>query len=71
MAGTIFSVCTISAKTFNLKSGTSTTPTLGSMVQNGYGAQLAICLESKALKSVDLPALGSPTIPILKLMAKL
>jgi len=33
-------------------------------VQKGYGATLAICLESKALNKVDFPALGSPTIPI-------
>jgi len=35
IAGTIWLVLTILAKTGNLSSGTSTTPTLGSMVQKG------------------------------------
>jgi hypothetical protein len=38
------------------------TPTLGSIVQKGKFAACALALD-KQLKSVDLPTLGSPTIP--------
>jgi hypothetical protein len=38
------------------------TPTFGSIVQNGKFAASALAFES-ALKSVDFPTFGSPTIP--------
>ena len=53
---------------FNLLSGTGTTPTLGSIVQNGKFAAWALLEFVRALKSVDLPTLGKPTIPHLKLI---
>ena len=53
---------------FNLSSGTGTTPTLGSIVQNGKFAAWALLEFVRALKSVDLPTLGKPTIPHLKLI---
>jgi hypothetical protein len=43
-------------------SGTLTTPTFGSMVQNGKLALCALALD-KQLNRVDLPTLGNPTIP--------
>jgi hypothetical protein len=43
-------------------SGTGTTPTLGSMVQNGKLAAAMPALVN-ALKSVDLPTFGRPTMP--------
>jgi hypothetical protein len=46
----------------NLESGTEIVPTLGSIVQNGKFADCALALD-KQLNSVDLPTLGSPTIP--------
>ena len=56
------------AKFFNLSSGTGTTPTLGSIVQKGKFAACALLEFVKALNKVDLPTLGSPTIPHLKLI---
>ena len=50
-------------------SGTETSPTFGSMVQNGKFAACAAAVRVSALKSVDLPTFGSPTIPVLKPMA--
>ena len=47
-------------------SGTATSPTLGSMVQNGKLAACAAAVLVNALNRVDLPTFGSPTIPILK-----
>eukprot|EP00545_Synedropsis_sp_CCMP1620_P011073 CAMPEP_0119022878 /NCGR_PEP_ID=MMETSP1176-20130426/28912_1 /TAXON_ID=265551 /ORGANISM="Synedropsis recta cf, Strain CCMP1620" /LENGTH=52 /DNA_ID=CAMNT_0006977829 /DNA_START=53 /DNA_END=208 /DNA_ORIENTATION=- len=41
---------------------------LGSMVQNGKLAAWAMDLRARALKSVDLPTLGSPRIPTLVFM---
>ena len=38
-------------------------PTLGSIVQKGKFADCAFALE-RQLKSVDLPTLGKPTIPV-------
>ena len=47
-------------------SGTATSPTLGSIVQKGKFAACAAAVWVSALKSVDLPTFGSPTIPVLK-----
>src|SRR5690606_40106714 len=48
-------------------SGTGTMPVFGSMVQNGkFSAAIAALV--KALKSVDLPTFGKPTIPQLRPM---
>ncbi len=44
-------------------SGTATSPILGSMVQNGKLAACAEAVRVKALKRVDFPTLGNPTIP--------
>ena len=46
-----------------------TTPVLGSMVQKGKFSALMPALVS-ALNSVDLPTLGSPTMPQLKPIVK-
>jgi hypothetical protein len=43
-------------------SGTVITPTFGSIVQKGKFAACALAFD-RQLKSVDLPTLGSPTIP--------
>ena len=56
------------AKLVNLSSGTGTTPTLGSIVQNGKLAACALLEFVNALNKVDLPTLGKPTIPHLKLI---
>jgi hypothetical protein len=53
---------------FNLSSGTITTPIFGSIVQKGKLAACALLELVSALKSVDLPTLGNPTIPHLKLI---
>jgi hypothetical protein len=47
----------------SLSSGTSTIPMFGSIVQKGKLAACAFFDEVKALNSVDLPTLGSPTMP--------
>ena len=47
----------------NLSSGTSTIPILGSIVQNGKLAASAFLEAVRALKSVDFPTFGKPTIP--------
>ena len=52
----------ISDNLFILSSGTVITPIFGSIVQNGKLAACALAFD-KQLKSVDLPTLGSPTIP--------
>jgi hypothetical protein len=49
----------------SLSSGTVITPTLGSMVQKGKFAASALAL-LMALKSVDFPTFGNPTIPHFK-----
>jgi hypothetical protein len=64
LVGMIFSELNIFANWPRRSSGTGTTPTLGSIVQKGKLALSAPAAES-ALKSVDFPTLGSPTIPIL------
>jgi hypothetical protein len=50
------------SRIFNLASGTEITPTLGSMVQKGKLAASALLFDI-ALKRVDLPTFGSPTMP--------
>ena len=64
----IFSDLAISDIFFNLSSGTETTPTFGSIVQKGKFAASAFFDLVRALKVVDLPTLGNPTIPHLKLI---
>ena len=51
-------------------SGTATSPTLGSMVQNGKFAACAAAVFVSALNSVDLPTFGKPTIPMRKPMTR-
>src|SRR5690554_6191330 len=58
---------TISASLFRRGSGMGTTPEFGSMVQKGKFSALISALVS-ALKRVDLPTLGRPTIPQLNPM---
>jgi hypothetical protein len=58
----------MAASLSNRSSGTPTSPTFGSMVQNGKFAACAAAVRVSALNRVDLPTLGSPTIPILKPM---
>src|SRR5690242_9921446 len=60
--GTTFCGLTIAASAFSRGSGTGTTPTFGSIVQNGKLAAAMPALVS-ALNRVDLPTLGSPTMP--------
>src|SRR5690348_6897839 len=60
--GTNFCGFTISASWFRRGSGTGTTPIFGSIVQNGKFAAAIPALVS-ALKSVDLPTFGRPTMP--------
>src|SRR5690606_1223678 len=60
--GTTFSGLTISASAPKRGSGTGTTPRLGSIVQNGKFAAAMPALVS-ALKRVDLPTFGRPTMP--------
>jgi hypothetical protein len=60
-----FAICARLAKR---ASGTLTSPTLGSMVQNGKFAACAEAVLVSALNKVDLPTFGKPTIPIRKPM---
>ena len=53
------------ANNSSLLSGTFIVPTLGSIVQKGKLADWALALD-RELNNVDLPTLGSPTIPHLK-----
>ena len=53
-------------KLSNLVSITGTTPTLGSIVQNGKLPDCAFEEFVNALNKVDLPTLGKPTMPHLK-----
>ena len=64
----IFFEFEIFAKFFSLISGTGTTPTFGSIVQNGKFAACALLEFVNALNKVDLPTFGIPTIPHLKLI---
>ena len=61
--GMILTDWLILAKIPRRSSGTETTPTLGSIVQNGKFAASALAFATRALKRVDFPTLGSPTIP--------
>ncbi len=65
VVGMTFSGLTISASSFSRVSGTGTMPELGSIVQKGKFSASIPALVS-ALKRVDLPTLGRPTIPQLK-----
>ena len=58
----------IAASLSNRLSGTATSPTLGSIVQNGKLAAWAAAVFVSALNNVDLPTFGKPTIPILNPM---
>ena len=58
----------IPASLSSRESGTATSPTLGSIVQKGKFAAWAAAVRVSALKRVDLPTFGSPTIPILNPM---
>src|SRR5690606_1686335 len=60
--GITFCGLMISARAFRRGSGTGTTPTLGSIVQNGKFAA-AMPARVRALKRVDLPTFGRPTMP--------
>ena len=60
--GVIFSGFTSSAILWSLSSAIGITPTLSSTVQNGKFPTSAPAFVS-ALKSVDFPTFGSPTIP--------
>ena len=62
VVGITFFGISILARLTNRSSGTVITPTLGSIVQKGKFAACAFAFESE-LKSVDLPTLGSPTMP--------
>jgi hypothetical protein len=62
VAGITFSGLTRDSNLESLGSGTLTTPTFGSMVQNGKLALLALVLD-KQLNKVDFPTFGNPTIP--------
>ena len=68
VVGMILVVFTSSASFAKRSSGTVMTPTLGSMVQKGKLALCALAL-LKQLKRVDLPTLGSPTMPHCKLIS--
>ena len=61
----------ISASLSSRGSGTATSPTFGSMVQNGKFAACAAAVRVSALNRVDLPTFGRPTMPILKPMLRL
>ena len=60
--GMIFCGLTISASDCSRGSGTGTTPMFGSIVQNGKFAAAMPAFVS-ALKRVDLPTFGRPTMP--------
>ena len=66
-AGVVFFDWYISCSTPRRGSGTPTTPTFGSIVQNGKFAASAPAFVI-ALKSVLLPTFGRPTIPTSKLL---
>src|SRR5688572_1799787 len=60
--GTLLFVAYSSASRSRRSSGTGTTPTLGSTVQNGKFAASALADDSE-LNRVLLPTLGKPTMP--------
>jgi hypothetical protein len=57
-----FSGLKMAAIASSLSSGTETIPVLWSLVQKGYFSA-GTCAAVMALKSVDLPTFGRPTIP--------
>ena len=62
VAGVTFLLLYSAASLSSRSSGTATTPTFGSIVQNGkFAACAPACVI--ALKSVDLPTFGNPTTP--------
>ena len=65
VVGTMLVVLEMSASTCRRSSGTETMPVLGSMVQKGKLAACAWPFLTIALKRVDLPTFGSPTMPVL------
>lgn len=67
--GMIFSGLAIADSAARRGSGTGTTPTFGSIVQNGKFAAAMPALVS-ALKRVDLPTFGRPTMPHLMPMTR-
>jgi hypothetical protein len=67
-AGMTVAELAICARLAKRASGTLTSPTFGSMVQNGKFAACAEAVLVSALNKVDLPTFGKPTIPILKPM---
>ena len=67
VVGTVFWGWTISTSFSRRASGTLITPRLGSMVQNGKFALWAFALD-RQLNRVDLPTLGSPTMPHFRAM---
>ena len=60
--GITFCGLTMADSALRRGSGTGTTPTFGSIVQNGKFAAAIPALVS-ALNRVDLPTLGRPTMP--------
>src|SRR5688500_17524462 len=68
VVGTVLCVLYNALSWSSRSSGTGTTPTLGSMVQNGKFCACAFALES-ALNKVLLPTFGRPTTPSEKPMA--
>ena len=67
VVGITFCGFTIADNASRRKSGTGTTPVLGSIVQNGKLAASIPAFVS-ALNKVDLPTLGKPTMPHLNPM---
>ena len=67
VVGMTFCGFTSAASLSRRGSATGTMPVFGSMVQNGKFSA-AMLARVSALKSVDLPTLGSPTMPQLNPM---
>mmetsp|Transcript_82390 Transcript_82390/g.183973 ORF Transcript_82390/g.183973 Transcript_82390/m.183973 type:complete len:232 (-) Transcript_82390:14-709(-) len=65
-SGMTFSELAVSASSFNRTSGTVARATFGSMVQKGKFAASAFPFSHRALKSVLLPTLGRPTMPVFR-----
>jgi hypothetical protein len=65
VAGRILAEPKIPASLSSRSSGTATTPTFGSIAAN-YPFAASTLFFVSALKSVDLPALGRPTMPIVR-----
>src|SRR5438132_11354682 len=67
--GVTFFDLEISASFFSRGSGTVTSPTFGSIVQNGLFSAGALCVRVTALNNVDFPTFGRPTIPALSILS--